>query len=107
MKTEPTYNKKNKTFNPTAYYMEYLKLDCLVLKKGLVEFNSLINRITFNQEIFDKSEVDTTMEVWDSLTISSLTDKYMINMAMKVFNKEEVEKVIFKALILEILEEYN
>ena len=96
MKTEPTYNKKNKTFNPTAYYMEYLKLDCLVLKKGLVEFNSLINRITFNQEIFDKSKenlskdeegnwitdalVNTTMNIWDSLTISSLTDKYMKNM---------------------------
>jgi hypothetical protein len=68
MKTEPSYNKKDKTFNPTAYYLDYLKLDCLVLKKGLVKFNQLIKDITKG------------MEVWDSLTISSLTDKYMLNM---------------------------
>ena len=80
MKTEPSYNKKDKTFNPTKYYLEYLKLDCLVLKKGLMKFNKIIKDITFNKEIFDKSEVDTTMEVWDSLTISSLTDKYMFKM---------------------------
>tara|TARA_R110000765_G_scaffold394611_2_gene488151 strand:+ start:58 stop:2304 length:2247 start_codon:yes stop_codon:yes gene_type:complete len=65
MKTEPSYNKKNKTFNPTKYYLEYLKLDCLVLKKGLMKFNKIIKDIT------------NGMEVWDSLTISSLTDKHM------------------------------
>ena len=65
MKTEPSYNKKNKTFNPTKYYLDYLKLDCLVLKKGLMKFNHLIKDITDG------------MEIWDSLTISSLTDKYM------------------------------
>jgi len=68
MKTEPSYNKKNKTFNPTKYYLDYLKLDCLVLKKGLMKFNHLIKDIT------------NGMEVWDSLTISSLTDKYMFKM---------------------------
>jgi len=67
MKTEPSYNKKDKTFNPTKYYLDYLKLDCLVLKKGLMKFNQLIKDIT------------NGMEVWDSLTISSLTDKYMLN----------------------------
>ena len=59
--------KKNITteyFNPTRYYMEYLKLDCLVLKKGVKKFNELIKDIT-------------NMSVYDSLTISSLTDKYM------------------------------
>lgn len=65
MKSEPTFNNENNTFNPLSYYKEYLRLDCLCLKKGLIEFNKLI--------------IETTngMSIYDSLTISSLTDKYM------------------------------
>jgi len=65
--TEYTYDVYYKTFNPTSYYMEYLKLDCLVLKKGIKKFNELILEITENK-----------MTVYESLTISSLTDKYMV-----------------------------
>ena len=65
MRTEPTYNYENKTFNPTEYYKEYLRYDCLVLKKGLYKFNELIESIT-------------GLSIYDSLTISSLTDKYML-----------------------------
>ena len=62
----PSYNIEDKTFNPLTYYQEYLRLDCLVLKKGIQTFNKLIQEITENK-----------MNVYDSLTISSLTDKYM------------------------------
>lgn len=65
MRSEPTYNFENKTFNPTSYYKEYLRLDCLVLKKGLQKFNDLIGEIT-------------DMNIYDCLTISSLTDKYFL-----------------------------
>ena len=61
-----SYNVEKHTFNPTTYYKEYLRLDCLVLKKGIQKFNELIQEITENK-----------MSVYDSLTISSLTDKYM------------------------------
>ena len=64
---EPSYNMENKTFNPLSYYKEYLRLDCLVLKKGIQKFNTLIQEITENK-----------MNVYECLTISSLTDKYMI-----------------------------
>lgn len=67
VKEEYTYDKYQKTFNPTSYYMDYLKLDCLVLKKGIQKFNTLIQEITENK-----------MSVYECLTISSLTDKYMI-----------------------------
>jgi hypothetical protein len=66
MKDEPTYNKRDKTFNPTSYYKDYLKLDCLVLKKGLQKFDASIGEITNNR-----------MSIYDSLTISSLTDQFM------------------------------
>jgi hypothetical protein len=65
MKTEYSYDKKTKTFNPMDYYKDYLRLDCLVLKYGLLKFNDIIKEITGG------------MEIYDSLTISSLTDKYM------------------------------
>jgi len=64
---EPSYDKDNKTFNPMDYYKEYLRLDCLVLKKGMQKFAELIKEITENK-----------MSIYDCLTISSLTDKYMI-----------------------------
>lgn len=53
-------------FNPTDYYKKYLEYDCLVLKKGIQKFNNLISSLT-------------EMSVFDSLTISSLADKYLIN----------------------------
>ena len=65
MKNEPSF--KCGTFNPMDYYKEYLRLDCLVLKKGVEKFNTLIQEIT-----------EDKMNVFDCLTISSLTDKYMI-----------------------------
>jgi len=65
MDTDASYNKKTKTFNPLDYYVEYLRLDCLCLKKGLQKFNDTIMEITGN------------LSIYDSLTISSLTDKYM------------------------------
>lgn len=67
MRKEPSYECLDKTFNPMEYYREYLRLDCLVLKKGIEKFNELINEITNGK-----------MSVYDCLTISSLTDKYMI-----------------------------
>lgn len=65
VKEDPSYLEEDDTFNPTEYYIEYLKLDCLVLKKGLQKFNQII-------------EEQTGLTIYDSLTISSLTDKYMI-----------------------------
>ena len=65
---EPSYNEEDKTFNPLTYYKEYLRLDCLVLKKGLEKFESLIDEIT-----------DGQMSIYECLTISSLTDQYMKN----------------------------
>ena len=61
-----SYNEVDKTFNPTTYYKDYLRLDCLVLKKGVQKFNEVIMGIT-----------EGKMTVYDSLTISSLTDKYL------------------------------
>jgi hypothetical protein len=69
IKNEESYDKFDKTFNPTTYYIDYLKLDCLVLKKGIQKFNNIIQEITNNK-----------MCVYECLTISSLTDKYMIKM---------------------------
>ena len=66
VKREYTYNNYTKFFNPTSYYIDYLELDCLVLKKGIQKFNTLIQEITENK-----------MSVYECLTISSLTDKYM------------------------------
>ena len=73
IKLEPSYNPKNSefdnepTFNPMSYYKEYLRLDCLVLKKGIQKFDTLIKEIT-----------EGKMDVYDCLTISSLTDQYMV-----------------------------
>jgi hypothetical protein len=67
MFNEPSYDREKKTFNPLTYYKEYLRLDCLVLKKGIQKMDSLIKEIT-----------EGKMSVYECLTISSLTDKYMI-----------------------------
>ena len=58
-------NIKVEYFNPLEYYKEYLELDCLVLKQGLQKFNDIVKDIT-------------QMTIHDALTISSLTDKYMV-----------------------------
>jgi hypothetical protein len=63
---EQSFDPETKTFNPMDYYKDYLRLDCLVLKKGLQKFNKLIEEITENK-----------MNIYECLTISSLTDKYM------------------------------
>lgn len=68
---EHTYDKESKTFNPLNWYREYLKLDCLVLKYGLLKFNDIINEITENK-----------ISLWDVLTISSLVDRYMYIMGV-------------------------
>ena len=67
MLSEPSYNSENGTFNPLKYYKEYLRLDCLVLKKGVEKMNDTISEIT-----------EGKMSVYERLTISSLTDHYMI-----------------------------
>jgi hypothetical protein len=54
-----------KYFNPIAYYINYLKMDCLVLKCGMEKFDEIIN------------SVDERLHIHDYLTISSLTDGYM------------------------------
>jgi hypothetical protein len=66
IKNEYTYDEETETFNPMSYYKEYLRLDCLVLKKGIQKFNELIMKITKDK-----------MSIYDYLTISSLTDQYM------------------------------
>ena len=66
MINEPTFDEKTNTFNPMEYYKEYLRLDCIVLKKGLQKFNKIIEEITENK-----------ISIYECLTISSLTDKYM------------------------------
>ncbi len=55
------------TFNPLTYYKDYLRLDCLVLKYGMKKFNEIILKVTDNQ-----------LSIYQCLTISSLTDKYML-----------------------------
>lgn len=65
----PSYkyiNKDVSTFNPLVWYKEYLRLDCLVLKKGLQKFDTLIKEIT-----------EGKCSIYNYLTISSLTDNYM------------------------------
>lgn len=69
--TEPSFDKKTNTFNPLSYYKDYLKLDCLVLKYGLEKFNELIREVTFNEE------TQQALSIYDYLTISSLTDRFM------------------------------
>lgn len=60
------YDKIHNTFNPWYYYEYYLRYDCLVLCEGMKVFNKSILELT-----------DNKLNVFDSLTISSLTNKYM------------------------------
>lgn len=61
-----SYDPVAQTFDSDSYYKDYLRMDCLVLKKSLVKFDTIINDIT-----------NKRMSVYDYLTISSLSDRYM------------------------------
>jgi len=61
-----TYSSFTKTFDPMEYYKEYLILDCIVLKKGLLKFDDLI-----------RSEMTGNIGIRDCLTISGLSNKFM------------------------------
>lgn len=58
---------KGGMFNPCAYYKYYLKYDCLTLKVGMEKMNKIILEITNNK-----------ISVFDKLTISSLTNEFMV-----------------------------
>jgi len=58
------------SFNPTEYYIEYLKMDCLVLKKSMEKFNEIV----LSEDVSDGS-----MSIYDYLTISSLSDAFMFS----------------------------
>ena len=60
------YDEVKQIFNPIKYYDYYLMYDCLVLKYGFMKFNVIIKDITKN-----------AIDVYDYLTVSSLTDNYM------------------------------
>ena len=60
------YDEEKGTFDPVAYYKEYLKMDCLVLKKGLQKYNESVKEITKD-----------ILSIDGILTISSLVDRYM------------------------------
>ena len=52
-------------FNPTKYYLDYLRQDVIVLEKALIKFRALIKEIT-------------GLDAFDSLTISSIGHKYAV-----------------------------
>ena len=53
-------------FNPKKYYLYYLRYDCLVLGEGLKKFKEAVDNIT-----------DNKLNLFNSLTISSLSNKYI------------------------------
>jgi hypothetical protein len=57
-------------FNAVAYYKYYLKYDCLVLQQGINKYVDIIKKVT-------STNGKTPLFLHDSLTISSLTNKYM------------------------------
>lgn len=60
----------NGRFNAVAYYKYYLKYDCLVLQQGINKYVDIIKKITSTNN-------KQALYLHDSLTISSLTNKYM------------------------------
>lgn len=78
MKEEQSFDKIKQTFNPTTYYKRYLKYDCLVLRGGMIEFDKQIKEITLDDKGERKEENDFSMSIFDALTISSITDKFMM-----------------------------
>jgi len=65
--TIESFDPVTRTFSPYWYYVEYLKMDCEVLRAGMEAFNRCVTLITNSQ-----------ISAYDCLTISSLTDKYAI-----------------------------
>jgi hypothetical protein len=63
------YNEEEQTFDHVSYYMYYLKYDVLVLRAGLESFDKTIKKITKDEDL----------SIYDYLTISSITDKYIKN----------------------------
>lgn len=57
--------RRDETFNPYTYYIEYLKLDCLTLRAGIRKFNKILLNISNGE-----------LSVYDKLTISSLAHKH-------------------------------
>jgi hypothetical protein len=58
------------TFNASKYYQYYLTYDCLVLRGGIEKYVSIIDEITGTNN-------KEKLHLHDSLTISSLTNRYM------------------------------
>lgn len=56
---------RNGKFRALFYYQRYLHMDCKVLKYGMLKFQEMINTIT-----------DNKVDIFQFLTISSLTDKF-------------------------------
>ena len=65
MEEQNASSSTSELFNATTYYIDYLKLDCLVLKHGLLKFDEMVKPITKDK-----------LSIFDCLTISSLTDKF-------------------------------
>ena len=61
---------KEGCFNSSKYYKYYLEYDCIVLKEGINKYVNIINEIT-------SKDNKTPLYLHDSLTISSLVNKYM------------------------------
>lgn len=59
---------KGTEFNPTKYYMEYLQLDCLALKYGLIKFNELLASDEISKG---------RLSIYSKLTVSSLANALM------------------------------
>ena len=64
------YDAEKQTFNPLKYYKHYLYYDVKVLKEGMKKFDEKIKELT-------KDGDKDGLSVFDSLTISSLANKYM------------------------------
>lgn len=64
------YDSITNNFNATKYYEYYLTYDCLVLRGGIEKYVSIIDEITGTNN-------KEKLHLHSSLTISSLTNKYM------------------------------
>ena len=62
------FNYKNGHFNAKKYYMHYLKFDILVLRAGIQKFQKLL-----------QEQISNKINLHDSLTITSLTRKFLIS----------------------------
>lgn len=69
VKKHRTYDDYYKTFSPNEWYNDYLSMDCEVLKQGMNKFRDMMHTITNGK-----------IDIHDYLSISSLTDNYLIEM---------------------------